>query len=75
MTNFDVWLWLADFKPGSEIDMSDIQKNLQNLYEYNVMLREKLLAVYSSRSGDEGAASEKDGAQGRKPSGYPCEGK
>ncbi|XP_061357388.1 uncharacterized protein LOC133301725 [Gastrolobium bilobum] len=34
-------------KGGSEMDMSDIQKNLKNLYEYNAMLREKLLAAQS----------------------------
>lgn len=38
--------------------MSDIQKNLQNLYEYNVVLREKLLAIYSSSSGNNGAVSD-----------------
>ncbi|KAK7340342.1 hypothetical protein VNO77_21044 [Canavalia gladiata] len=44
-----------EFKGGSEMDMSDIQKNLKNLYEYNAMLREKLLAtqslLHSSSSG------------------------
>jgi hypothetical protein len=39
---------IAEFKAGSEMDMSDIQKNLTSLYEYNVMLREKLLATQSS---------------------------
>ncbi|KDP23302.1 hypothetical protein JCGZ_23135 [Jatropha curcas] len=34
-----------EFKGGSEVDISDIQKNLQNLYNYNVVLREKLLAT------------------------------
>lgn len=34
-----------EIKGGSGMDMSDIQKNLKNLYEYNVMLREKLLAA------------------------------
>jgi len=29
------------------MDLSDIQKNLKNLYEYNVMLRDKLLAAQS----------------------------
>lgn len=29
------------------MDLSDIQKNLKNLYEYNVMLRDKLLATQS----------------------------
>ncbi|TKY65369.1 monocopper oxidase protein SKU5 [Spatholobus suberectus] len=36
-----------EMKGGSEMDMSDIQKNLKNLYEYNVMLRNKLLAAQS----------------------------
>ncbi|KAI4350152.1 hypothetical protein L6164_010661 [Bauhinia variegata] len=35
------------FKDGSEMDMSDIQKNLKSLYEYNVLLREKLMATQS----------------------------
>lgn len=34
-------------KSGSEMDMSDVQKNLKNLYEYNAMLRERLLAAQS----------------------------
>ncbi|XP_058737441.1 uncharacterized protein LOC131609679 [Vicia villosa] len=34
-------------KSGSEMDMSDVQKNLENLYEYNAMLRERLLAAQS----------------------------
>ncbi|CAJ1822226.1 unnamed protein product [Sphenostylis stenocarpa] len=34
-------------KDGSEMDLSDIQKNLKNLYEYNVMLRDKLIATQS----------------------------
>lgn len=29
------------------MDMSDVQKNLRNLYEYNVMLRDKLIAAHS----------------------------
>ena len=29
------------------MDMSDVQKNLQSLYEYNVMLRDKLVAAQS----------------------------
>jgi len=37
----------AEFKDGSEMDLTDIQKNLKNLYEYNVMLRDKLLATQS----------------------------
>ncbi|XP_057962450.1 uncharacterized protein LOC131154015 [Malania oleifera] len=34
-----------EYKPGSEISLSDIQQNLQNLYEYNVMLRDKFVAT------------------------------
>lgn len=37
----------AECKGGSEMDMSDVKKNLENLYEYNAMLREKLLAAQS----------------------------
>lgn len=36
-----------DFKVGSEMNMLDIQKNLQNLYEYNVTLRDKFIAAQS----------------------------
>ncbi|KAA8533439.1 hypothetical protein F0562_031127 [Nyssa sinensis] len=36
-----------EFKAGSEINMSDIQKNLQDLYEYNAMLRNKLVSAQS----------------------------
>ncbi|KAF2307379.1 hypothetical protein GH714_026755 [Hevea brasiliensis] len=36
-----------EFKGGSELEISDIQKNLQNLYNYNVILREKLLTTQS----------------------------
>ncbi|WJX82872.1 hypothetical protein P8452_65582 [Trifolium repens] len=35
-------------KNGSEMDMADIQKNLKTLYEYNMMLRDRLLAAQSS---------------------------
>ncbi|KAI9156871.1 hypothetical protein LWI28_013495 [Acer negundo] len=35
-------------KPESEVEMSDIQKNFQRLYDYNVMLRENLVAAQSS---------------------------
>lgn len=38
---------LAEIKPGSELSASEIQKNLQNLYEYNVMLREELIVAQS----------------------------
>ncbi|KAL4382310.1 hypothetical protein HN51_005928 [Arachis hypogaea] len=34
-------------KDGSRMNMSDVQKNLQSLYEYNVMLRDKLVAAQS----------------------------
>lgn len=37
----------VECKNGSEMDMSDVQKNLKNLYEYNAMLRERLLAAQS----------------------------
>ncbi|KAJ7978241.1 putative Transmembrane protein [Quillaja saponaria] len=37
-----------EVKDGCEMDMSAIQRNLENLYEYNVMLREKLVAAQSS---------------------------
>jgi uncharacterized protein YqgQ len=30
------------------MDMADIQKNLKTLYEYNMMLRDRLLAAQSS---------------------------
>lgn len=33
---------------GSEISIPEIQKNLKNLYEYNVMLREKLVSTRSA---------------------------
>ncbi|KAK8565079.1 hypothetical protein V6N13_020200 [Hibiscus sabdariffa] len=36
-----------ELKSGSEIELSDIQKNFQRLYEYNVMLREKFIATQS----------------------------
>ncbi|XP_047167639.1 uncharacterized protein LOC124836513 [Vigna umbellata] len=36
-----------EFKDGSQMDLTDIQKNLKNLYEYNLMLRDKLLATQS----------------------------
>ena len=37
----------TELKDVSEMDMSDVQKNLKSLYEYNVMLREKFVAVQS----------------------------
>ncbi|KAF7805263.1 putative transmembrane protein [Senna tora] len=36
-----------EFKGDSEMDMSDIKKNLKSLHDYNVMLREKLVAAQS----------------------------
>ncbi|XVF41591.1 hypothetical protein PTKIN_Ptkin01aG0291500 [Pterospermum kingtungense] len=36
-----------ELKSGSEIELSDIQKNFQRLYDYNVMLREKFEATES----------------------------
>lgn len=40
-------LFIVELKPSSEMDMSDVQKNLRVLYEYNGMLREKLVAAQS----------------------------
>lgn len=37
----------ADLNDSSDIDMSDILKNMKSLYEYNVFLREKLLSTQS----------------------------
>ncbi|KAK6911267.1 hypothetical protein RJ641_023360, partial [Dillenia turbinata] len=36
-----------DFEANSKIELTHLQKDLQNLYEYNVMLREKFLAAQS----------------------------
>ncbi|KAF4354569.1 hypothetical protein G4B88_029181 [Cannabis sativa] len=36
-----------ELKDCSEMNMSDVQKNLKCLYDYNVMLREKFLSVQS----------------------------
>ncbi|XP_052185525.1 uncharacterized protein LOC127797067 [Diospyros lotus] len=36
-----------EFKAGSEFNLSDVKKNLQSLYDYNVMLRERLVAAES----------------------------
>ncbi|KAB2629971.1 hypothetical protein D8674_007490 [Pyrus ussuriensis x Pyrus communis] len=36
-----------ELKDASEMDMSDVQKNLRSLHEYNVLLREKLVATQS----------------------------
>ncbi|PRQ41567.1 hypothetical protein RchiOBHm_Chr3g0448231 [Rosa chinensis] len=36
-----------ELKDPAEMDMSDVQKNLKSLYEYNVMLREKLVEAQS----------------------------
>lgn len=40
-------LFDAEFKDGSDIDMSDILKNIKSLYKYNLILREKLLTTES----------------------------
>lgn len=37
----------AEFSDSSDIDMFDILKNMKSLYEYNVILREKLLSTQS----------------------------
>lgn len=37
-----------EIKAGSEISILDIQKNLKNLYDYNMMLREKLVITQSA---------------------------
>ncbi|KAI3517846.1 hypothetical protein L1887_17066 [Cichorium endivia] len=37
-----------EIMPGSEISIPEIQKNLKNLYEYNVMLREQLVSTRSA---------------------------
>lgn len=48
VTNNDIPLPPSlEIKPGSELSASEIQKNLQNLYEYNVMLREELIVAQS----------------------------
>ncbi|KAI3474340.1 hypothetical protein Pfo_029169 [Paulownia fortunei] len=36
-----------EFSDCNEISMIDLQKNLQKLYEYNILLREKLIAAQS----------------------------
>ncbi|XP_030459721.2 uncharacterized protein LOC115680121 isoform X1 [Syzygium oleosum] len=36
-----------ELKAGSGMDMTDVQKNIMLLYEYNAMLREKLVATHS----------------------------
>ncbi|XP_011084644.1 uncharacterized protein LOC105166850 [Sesamum indicum] len=38
----------CEFGDTGEISMVDFQRNLQKLYEYNVMLREKLISVLSN---------------------------
>lgn len=40
-------LSVPEFKAGSDMDMTDVQKNIMLLYEYNAMLREKLVATHS----------------------------
>lgn len=48
---------MAEFKAGPEISISDIQKNLQSMYDYNVLLREKLMATQSKLHAIENNAS------------------
>lgn len=36
---------ITELKGGSEMSISDIKKNFESLYEYNVMLREQLAAA------------------------------
>ena len=42
-----LFLFAAELKDPAEMDMSDVQKNLRSLYEYNVLLREKLVEAQS----------------------------
>ncbi|KAA0047702.1 uncharacterized protein E5676_scaffold648G001670 [Cucumis melo var. makuwa] len=44
---------LIDFNDCSDVDMSNILKNMKSLYEYNVFLREKLLSTQSEISPNE----------------------
>lgn len=37
----------SEIKPGSEISVSEIQKDLKDLYDYNLMLREELIRAQS----------------------------
>lgn len=39
---------LAEVRSPNEINIVDLQKNLQNLYEYNLLLRDKLIAACSN---------------------------
>lgn len=41
-------LAVAESNGSSTIDMSDIQKSIRNLYDYNVMLRDKLVDTQST---------------------------
>ncbi|PWA50544.1 hypothetical protein CTI12_AA472500 [Artemisia annua] len=51
-----------EMRPGSEISIAEIQENLKNLYEYNMMLREKLVSTQSTihalTSKDSGSSSD-----------------
>lgn len=38
---------IAEFTIDEGADIADIQKNLQNLYDYNVHLRERFMTVQS----------------------------
>lgn len=40
-------IFFSELKAGSGMDMTDVQKNIMLLYEYNAMLREKLVATHS----------------------------
>ena len=59
----------AEFKAGSEISMSDINKNFQSLYDYNVMLRERLVSAQcmlqslTMKASSSGAENEKTAPQ------------
>ncbi|PSS05040.1 Stoned B-like protein [Actinidia chinensis var. chinensis] len=58
-----------EFKAGSEISMSDINKNFQSLYDYNVMLRERLVSAQcmlqslTMKASSSGAENEKTAPQ------------
>nr|XP_043611166.1 uncharacterized protein LOC122582790 [Erigeron canadensis] len=52
-----------EIRPGSDISISEIQKNLKNLYEYNVMLHEKLVITQSTINALTSKASESSSDQ------------
>lgn len=37
----------AEFKAAGEISVTDLQKSLKDMYDYNVILRDKLIAAQS----------------------------